>query len=146
MNAPWTWLPPSTSSDCTLPLGQRASTRAGDVPVGAGGQRQHLGAGPSQRPLAPMRGRRSARVEPFGRAAINSGRRRRVAQQLGAGRRAQPAVEHHAQRAVARGPPRRAPHGQLRIVGQHRARPDQDGVVRRAQLVGRPPRLRSGDQ
>ena len=52
--------------------------------------------------------------------------------------------QHDAQRAAA--PPPGQPHRQPRIVGAHRPRPDQHRVVRGAQLVRGPPRLRPGQE
>ncbi len=57
-----------------------------------------------------------------------------VAQQPRRGRQAQPAIDDDRLRVW----PRYQAHRQLRVVGQHGADADEDGVVVGAQLVGQP--------
>ncbi len=71
-----------------------------------------------------------------GAGAVGGGddqrRRGAVAEQAVARRQAKLGVDHHPHRVVARA----APHGELRVVVQHRARADQHGIGQRAHAVG----------
>ncbi len=90
--------------------------------MGTGREAQHPRPGRLQRALA-------TRVGAF--AAGNPGRQRMTLEQVGIQRETQLAVHHHRLGM----PPFDPAHGEARIVGQHGADADQDGIVSGSQLV-----------